>query len=211
MRMCPRLAKERAGCLDAAPLLPQSEPRVSFSFEKTGLLLLSLRCSRCCESMRKPTELPAGFFRYFSNMSLSVWRSRSTSAWALCFSLISKAICCRRFRLLPLCMTPPRFPLFGMLRNGESRARSRFPRELFDLVMMLLSLLFLAELFPMPTECSLSTSALGGVLMYSFGLSLLLNCLTLLMPWPSPPRTCFWISPALFVKSDGKLRLVWYC
>ena len=206
MRMCPRLAKERACCLDAAPLLPQSEAKVSFSFEKTGLLLLSLRCSLCCESMRKPTELPAGFFRYFSNISLSVWRSRSTSAWAFCFSFISKATCCFRFRLLLLIMMPPRFPLFGMLRNGESRVRSRFLRELFDRVIMLLSLLFLAELFSMTTERSRSTSALGGVLMYSFGLSRLLNCLTLLMP--SPARTCFWISPARLVKSDGKLRLV---
>ena len=193
--------------MDAAPLLPCSEPKVSFSFENTGLLLLSLRCSLCYDSMRKPTELPAGFFRYFSNMSLSVWRSRSTSAWALCFSLISKANCYRRFRLLFRNITPPRFPLLGMLRNGESRARSRLLRELFDLVIMLRSLLFLAELFSTTTERSLSASALGGVLMYSSGLSRLLNALTLLTT--SPARTCCWISPARFVKSEGKLRLVW--
>ena len=162
MRMCPRLAKERACCLDEAPFLLPSESRVSFSFEKTGLPLLSLR-SLYCDSMRKPTELPAGFFRYFSNMSLSVWRSRSTSAWALIFSFISKATYVLRFRLLLLNIIPPRFPLFGILRNGESRARC-FLRELVDRVIRLLSLFFLPELFSIMTERSFISSALCGVL-----------------------------------------------
>ena len=132
---------------------------VSQPSEKTGLPLLSLRFSLYCASTRKPTELTAGFFRYNSNISWSVCRIRSTSAWAFIFSFISKATYCLLLRLLFLCITPPRFPLLGILRNGDSLVL--FLRELVDLV---IKLLFFTELLSTPIECSRILSGLGGEL-----------------------------------------------
>ena len=97
-------------------LFLSSDSKVSGSFEKTGLILLSFVF--WAESTRKPIELLAGFFKYFSNMSLSVYRIRSAAARALARSLDSIASCWRLFRWVS--RTPAWFPLFGIFRNGET-------------------------------------------------------------------------------------------